>query len=64
MNLWRFLFGMPGSDDAMLSQSDAGINPANGLPLIEGTDIDVEGNPCGLDSSYDIPSCIDWPLDT
>ncbi len=64
MNFWHFLFGTPGSDDAMSGVLDAGMNPANGLPLIEGTNIDVEGNPYGTDSSYDISSCTDWPLDT
>lgn len=64
MNFWRFLFGMPGTVEAMPNLPDAGINPANGQPLIEGMTIDVEGNPYGTDSSYDYPSCTDWPLDT
>lgn len=63
MSFWHFLFGLPGTDDAMPSQSNVDINPANGLPMIEGANIDVEGNPYGMDSSHDIPACGDGILD-
>ncbi len=51
MKLWNFIFG--GSDTEQpepMPSLDLGINPANGLPLIQGTTIDVEGNPYGTDS--------------
>ena len=45
MSIWNFLFG--GTD----SQSTNTINPANGLPMVSDTFIDVAGNPYGTDSS-------------
>lgn len=45
MSFWNFLFG--GTD----SQSTNTINPANGLPMVNDTFIDVAGNTYGTDSS-------------
>jgi hypothetical protein len=41
-----------GEPDASLPDlvSEFDVNPANGLPMIEGTGIDIEGNPFGTDS--------------
>lgn len=39
---------------AMDSSDDFAVNPANGLPMIDGTcGVDVEGNPFGTDFSHD-----------
>lgn len=36
------------------SSESTAINPANGLPMIDGVSgVDIEGNPYGLDSSHD-----------
>lgn len=32
------------------------INPANGLPMVDGTEIDVAGNPYGTDSNSSFDS--------
>lgn len=45
MSIWNFLFG--GTD----SQSITTINPANGLPMIDNSIIDVAGNAYGTDSN-------------
>ncbi len=49
--------------EADLMTNDFTINPANGLPMISGGLIDVEGNPFGSDFSDDIVSTIDDPFD-
>ena len=37
------------------------INPASGLPLIEGTTLDVTGNEFGCSDTTNLPSpCCDW----
>lgn len=64
MSFWHFLFGITGTDDTLPSLPDLGINPANGLPMIEGTSMDVEGNLYSTDSSHDIPSCGDEIFDS
>jgi hypothetical protein len=51
MSIWNFLFG--GTD----SQSTTTINPANGLPMIDNSIIDVAGNAYGTDSN-------DWSSST
>ncbi len=54
MNLWNLLFGEPDTNQPdSLSNPDLGINPASGLPMIEGASIDVAGNPYGTDSGID-----------
>lgn len=65
MNFWNLFFG--GSETEQpepLSSLDLGINPANGLPMITGTTIDVEGNPYGSDSHDfgvgDFDTGFDW----
>ena len=65
MNLWNLLFGEPDANQPdSLSTPDLGVNPASGLPMIEGASIDVEGNPYGMDSSHDIPTCGDGMFDS
>jgi|APLak6261664640_1056046.scaffolds.fasta_scaffold04063_2 hypothetical protein len=48
MNLFKSIF------NAIFSGPD--INPANGLPMIDGSHIDVAGNPYGSDLSHDTSS--------
>ena len=51
MKLWHFLFGETGTEKAdSLAPLELDINPANGLPMIQGTTIDIEGNAYGTDS--------------
>ncbi len=56
MSIWNFLFG--GTD----SQPTSTINPANGLPMVNDTFIDVAGNTYGTESSCwgDSFSGSDW----
>lgn len=55
MNLWQSLFGHrePATPEATSCMPDLGVNPANGLPMIEGALIDIEGNLYGC-SDMDI----------
>ncbi len=54
MNFWNLLFGEPDANQpGSLSTPDLDINPASGLPMIEGANIDVAGNPYGTDGGID-----------
>lgn len=65
MNIWKLLFGEADTQEhESLPTPDLSINPANGLPMIEGTSIDIEGNPYGMDSSQDIPLFGDGIVDS
>lgn len=62
MKLWSLFFGEPGAAQPESPSSPGlGINPANGLPLIDGTNIDVEGNPCGMETDA-FSQQGDWPF--
>lgn len=50
MNLWQCLFGDTTTQEAASTTPDLGVNPANGLPMLEGTWIDIEGNTYGTDN--------------
>jgi hypothetical protein len=54
MTFWNWLFGgdaMPGTDQACVSPMD--INPATGLPMIDGSGgLDVGGSPFGVDVNF------------
>ncbi len=55
MNLWHFLTDWLGGEpcasvDIPGPCSEFDVNPANGLPMIDGTGIDIEGNVYGTDS--------------
>lgn len=51
MTIWNWLFGgdsMPGTDPASVGSMD--INPATGLPMVNGCGgFDVGGSPFGMD---------------
>ncbi|QEP44153.1 hypothetical protein D5085_14100 [Ectothiorhodospiraceae bacterium BW-2] len=41
------------SDETVINDSGIEINPANGLPMVDGVgSVDIEGNPYGFDSSF------------
>tara|TARA_R110002072_G_scaffold271474_2_gene431461 strand:- start:5209 stop:5691 length:483 start_codon:yes stop_codon:yes gene_type:complete len=42
--------------EADFMTNDFAVNPANGLPMISGSSIDIEGNPFGTDFSDDYTS--------
>lgn len=50
MNFWNLFFGMA-EDAEHAAGPEMGVNPANGLPMIEGGAIDIEGNPFGTSAS-------------
>ena len=55
MKLWHFLTDWldgesSASTDISNPFSEFDVNPANGLPMIDGTGIDIEGNPFGTDN--------------
>lgn len=51
MKLWHFLFGETGAEQPDPTVPlELEINPANGLPMLQGTTIDIEGNAYGTDS--------------
>lgn len=53
MNIWKLLFGEADTDQAdPFPTPGISINPANGLPMLEGGVIDTEGNPFGFDGSH------------
>ncbi|GLP94706.1 hypothetical protein [Paraferrimonas sedimenticola] len=56
MGIFNWLSDVFGdSSSATSSVDDNAINPANGLPMVDGTGgVDVEGNPYGTDSSHDL----------
>lgn len=67
MNFWHFLTdwldGEPGAGlpDPSIEME---VNPANGLPMLEGTGIDLEGNPYGANDFDPSPSdFMGWPDD-
>ena len=63
MGLFDFFNAFKGSGDNNESSIDScsSINPANGLPMIENSCIDIEGNPFGTDSisSFDMDNSFD-----
>ena len=70
MSFWNILFGTNdnSSADFNYTTSITTINPANGLPMINDTCIDIAGNTYGTDSSSwssssicdSSPSVSDW----
>ena len=57
MNLWNFLTDwLDGELDSGTAETGS-INPANGLPMLPGGGVDIEGNPYGC--THD-----SWPLDS
>ncbi|MBP6493746.1 MAG: hypothetical protein KAX99_06275 [Azonexus sp.] len=58
MNFWNFFTDLlDGEPDTSRPDppNEISVNPANGLPMLEGTGIDIEGNPFGTDShSFDL----------
>ena len=65
MKLWHFLTDwLDGEADTGLHHPsiEMAVNPANGLPMIEGTGVDIEGNPYSTDD-FDPVSPISSGLD-
>jgi hypothetical protein len=50
MKFFDFIFSHAVADEPATTTPDLGVNPANGLPMIDGGGIDIEGNPFGSDS--------------
>ncbi len=65
MNFWKlFTDRLDDEPDTGLSDpfSEFDVNPANGLPMIQGVGIDIEGNPLGTDDS-NLSGMMDWSDD-
>jgi hypothetical protein len=66
MKLWHFLTDWLDSESSASADtnnpfSEFDVNPANGMPMIEGTGIDIEGNPFGTDNpDFDTGSSGTW----
>ncbi len=60
MKFWNiftdWLDGESATEIASQSIFEPEVNPANGLPMLEGTGVDIEGNPFGTDSGCDFDS--------
>jgi hypothetical protein len=56
MNLFTAIFKSIFSDNSASTHAGTEINPANGLPMIENSGIDVLGNSYGTDHSSDSSS--------
>jgi hypothetical protein len=59
MNFFKTLFSAVFSDHSV-NHSHTDINPANGLPMIDQSGIDIAGNTYGTDHSSMTDSFTDW----